>query len=804
MKKYFFWHTGLVAIFFFTVLLDVSVFSAEQGGGTADTTRPILTGAKYLDENPKDGRIDTIALTFSEKIKYPSFSAQHWNIDPGEIPGLAVIGLRYTLDDTIKLAIEVSDPSYTGPITPLKPTISSARAAGVTDSAGNMLVQFTGRTIEDGAAPFITEAVVFDTDVDGHIDEIGLAFSEPMYRTGIEESTFKGYWMVSGSDFASGAFAITELSVPDNALIGKIRFAEPSAFKTDLGNLHVTFEPGNGQYKDAAGNALAAGTISTSVDDVYPVLKDSAAPVVVTTEPAQNAKNVPLSGKITAKFSEPMNPGTVSHAVLNDYKTAEPTWSENNTVATWVYTGWPDNHALVFYITAGVAQQGIGSTDATMLMGGKLPYNLVFHTAVGAATPPPPVTPSKITGTQITINKNESSTFSQGVVLTLNAANAEEMQLSHSSDFSGLNWMPYSSTYSWSLTSGTGSKKVCVRFRNPAYTTSSTCDSITLKAPPAGVAFERFSINDDATKTHAPTVVLTIKAQNAKSMRIRNDNAFADEPWKSYSTTVKSWNLAGGYGKRTVYIQFLSKDGIVSNVYSDDILYTPYVPPPPGVFDKKDQIKAGELIKLQSDNNAATTHDNVVYYYGSDGKRYTFQSEKVFFSWFPNFAGLKELTPELMSSIPLGGNMQFRPGTYLIKSSGAPRVYAITPGGVLRPIKNEKAARRLFGNNWMARVVTISEADLLTYDTQSGAVLTEESSHPEGAIIEAEGKRYYMGASKLSGFTSTGFADNHFQSVFLVKLGKKPSYSSGSSISKKTTTHSRFHKKQKNGKVIAL
>lgn len=783
-------------------VLGMQVHGAYAVEAPQDTQRPTIKSAKYLDENPRDGKIDTIALLFSEKVKYATYATADWSVNPADIPGLAITGLRYATDDIIKFSVTVNG-SITGPLSlsGKNPSISTASGGiPVLDLDGNRLQPFSSVTVEDGAAPFIDEAAVLDEDGDGRVDSLSFHITEPMDLGSITVADFKKYWKLTGSDFGA-SLVITEATISDSGRMNVIKFTEPAVVKTNLGNMRLTYAPGGIEYVDAGRNALAPGVVSDVIGDMYPVLKDSAAPVIVSTEPAQQAKNVPVTGKIVVIFSEPMNPGTVGATVLNNYKTTGPEWSQGNTVATWVYAAWPDNHALVFYITAGTAAQGSGGTNALMLMGGTLPYNLVFQT--GASNTPPPIVNTKITNTSIAIDGGAAVTLSSNVTLSLTAEHATEMQVANSSNFSGLSWIPFASAKSWTFSAGTGNKKVCARFRNPGYTSGMVCDSITVKPAAKIATLEVFSINDDAPTTHNVNVTLTIKAKNAKSMRIRNDTNFSDEPWAGY-TTKRAWVLPGGYGKKTVYMQFLSPDGLLSNVFTEEINYTAYIAPPPGVIDAKKEITSGGLIKLQDDGNPATKHDNVVYYYGSDGKRYAFSSEKVFFSWYATFAGMQVLTPGLMSSIPLGGTMQIRPGTYLIKSSAGPRVYVITPGGVLRPLKNEKAARKFFGDKWMSRVVTVSDADLLNYDTTSGKEVTEAGSHPEGTIIEAGGKKYYMGTSKLQTFTDTGFSENNFQGVFLVKLKEKPKYGVSGTITKKTTTHSKFQKKQKNGKVIAL
>jgi hypothetical protein len=88
----------------------------------------------------------------------------------------------------------------------------------------------------------------------------------------------------------------------------------------------------------------------------------------------------------------------------------------------------------------------------------------------------------------IQINGGASTTNSVSVSLTLDASDSEsgisDMQF-RNSDGSWTGWEPYSTSKSWTLTSGDGSKTVYVHFRNNVGSISTFSDDITLEAPPA-------------------------------------------------------------------------------------------------------------------------------------------------------------------------------------------------------------------------------------------------------------------------------------------------------------------------------
>ena len=126
-------------------------------------------------------------------------------------------------------------------------------------------------------------------------------------------------------------------------------------------------------------------------------------------------------------------------------------------------------------------------------------------------------------------------------------------------------------------------------------------------------------------------------------------------------------------------------------------------------------LQPGDLIKIPEDGDAQTLSDTAVYLYGSDGKRYVFPNEKVYFSWYTDFKTVKTIPIEQMSTIPIGANVTYHPGFNLVKFQTDPKTYAVTRGGVLRWVKSEAIAQRWFGSRWSQHVDDISEAFYVNY-----------------------------------------------------------------------------------------
>lgn len=117
--------------------------------------------------------------------------------------------------------------------------------------------------------------------------------------------------------------------------------------------------------------------------------------------------------------------------------------------------------------------------------------------------------------------------------------------------------------------------------------------------------------------------------------------------------------------------------------------------------------ESGTLIKPAS--------SKAVYYCGADGKRYVFTSDKVYFTWYSDFTGVQTLTDEQIATIPLGGNVTYRPGIRMVKIQSDPKVYVVERGGVLRWVQSQVAAETLYGENWAKQIDDVSDAFFFNY-----------------------------------------------------------------------------------------
>lgn len=127
-------------------------------------------------------------------------------------------------------------------------------------------------------------------------------------------------------------------------------------------------------------------------------------------------------------------------------------------------------------------------------------------------------------------------------------------------------------------------------------------------------------------------------------------------------------------------------------------------------------ISVGTLIKLACPAGSDVNHPcRAVYFVGPQGKRHAFPNAKAYFTWYTDFSNINIVTGTEMASLPLGKNIVYRPGVRMVKFQTDPKVYVVSKGGVLRPIKSEAAAQVLYGAQWAKQVDDVSDAFLGDY-----------------------------------------------------------------------------------------
>ena len=170
-------------------------------------------------------------------------------------------------------------------------------------------------------------------------------------------------------------------------------------------------------------------------------------------------------------------------------------------------------------------------------------------------------------------------------------------------------------------------------------------------------------------------------------------------------------------------------------------------------------VSAGDLIR--------GTSFSTVYYYGSDGMRYTFPNEKIYFSWYADFSGVSTISDSELAAIPLGGNVKYRPGTHWVKIQSNPKVYAVARDGSIRWVESPAVAEALYGSSaWGSFVDDIP--DSFFEDYSEGVSLASASGLYEGALVSKSGNTYLIWGGKSRKVSSAGMSANRLQSKFVM------------------------------------
>lgn len=130
-----------------------------------------------------------------------------------------------------------------------------------------------------------------------------------------------------------------------------------------------------------------------------------------------------------------------------------------------------------------------------------------------------------------------------------------------------------------------------------------------------------------------------------------------------------------------------------------------------------------------------------IYIITSDYKRLYFPHESVYWTWYDDFSGVVTIPNICYDNYPNPNNLPhsvvYRPGSYLIKGSMTPSVYAVEPEGKIRKIGNEAVAAALYGSNWGSKVRVVPEVFLPNYTIVTPPI--EDAVPHNGMLIRRSG-----------------------------------------------------------------
>ena len=306
----------------------------------------------------------------------------------------------------------------------------------------------------------------------------------------------------------------------------------------------------------------------------------------------------------------------------------------------------------------------------------------------------------------IKINDGSGMTKIRKVQLYLTGPEwAKYMKISNQADLSDADWEGFKSTKTWYLGYGGGIKTVYTKFKSatnkvsPLYT-----KDIRLNVPEENsVSFE---INDEAETTNSRYVRIdVVYTSGVEGYVISNTNNFSGLEFKSISKSI-SWVLDPGEGNKKVYIQFLDSNGDKKTVVREIF------------YDEPDSyLKEGSLLKGLG---------STIYYLGYDGRLHPFLNGLVYHSWYEDFSDVRYVGNSKLKQYHIGQPVCVRPGTWLLKFRGLPKVYAVEPGCRLKPLLSEAEAFLVYGNNWGQRVLELDPVHMSSYNVLTYSVDDED------------------------------------------------------------------------------
>ncbi len=166
--------------------------------------------------------------------------------------------------------------------------------------------------------------------------------------------------------------------------------------------------------------------------------------------------------------------------------------------------------------------------------------------------------------------------------------------------------------------------------------------------------------------------------------------------------------------------------------------------PPPLVVDGPTTVPsavcAGAWLLTRAETISEVPRSSVIrgamdalYWYAADGRRFVFPNLNTFRTWYSGDAPcpvIYVIPDEVLASVPIAGNVTYRPGTRLLKIISDPTVYAVAHGGVLRRFASESVPVALFGTSWTRLLDDVPDAFFGNY--RAGAdIRTAADYNPE-------------------------------------------------------------------------
>ena len=684
---------------------------------------PTLTSVAFIDFD-HNGTIDRLKVTFDLNVTSCKFEVGDWPIAPGSV---GLTGPTGRLDgsgndtncdgSTNYFYLLVSgDPNETGyPSGMYVPADIYYKNQGTLDSVTVSSVPVPTQSIvnvDDNASPVLRSDGVnaptySDSDHNGTVDRLKLIFTEPVNFIfnssdwALAAGSLTGF-NLAGYSSGSGSSTIF-LNATANANITGVGTGTAPTIRYAMLGIGV---------QDKVGNSMAGMTSAINISD-------GASPVIVSTVPAAGSTGVSVTTSyVRVTFSEPMLTSATSVSISSGSWLA-PSWSGNTVTRSRLTTLSYDTNITVTTTGEDTAGYLLSSGTSPAVTN---PWS--FRTTTDPSTIS--ASQSTVSASPTSVTANGSSTSTVTVTIKNGAGsplNDKTVTLSSSrgatdtivtvvgvTDADGKAYFQVRSNTAGAatLTAVTGDGTVI----NQTATVTFTAVTPT----PGPVSASRSSLyaspsSVTANNSSYATIYVTV--------RDASDNLLSGKTVTLSSSrgSLDSITIVSGTTNSSGQATFQVKSGSVGTATLTAVADGTTITQTVTVTFTSSSLSLiyGDLFK-ESGSTA-------VYYYADNGKRYVFPTSAIYFSWYSDFSTIKTVSHSTVTSVPFGGNVIVKPGTYLVQFVSMdtpfrvldPKVYVLTSAGQLRWVTSASVAAAFYGADWERKIVAVPEVYKTNY-----------------------------------------------------------------------------------------
>ncbi|MBI5071357.1 Ig-like domain-containing protein [Candidatus Falkowbacteria bacterium] len=602
----------------------------------------------------------------------------------------------------------------------------------LTVSGVNMLPQTA-----NAWTPTLTSVAFSDFDHNGTIDRLKVTFDLAVTSCKFE-----------AGDWAVGAGSIG-LTAPTGRLNGvggdfdcngttNYFYLLVSGDANETGYPATMYVQADLQYKNLG--TLDSVTVSGVGAPTQPLrnVDDNASPVIISTVPTAGATGVSTTlSYIRVTFSEPMQTSATSLSISSG-SWLMPAWSDGDkTVTRSRLTSPPydtnitvstSGEDLVGYLLSSGASPAITNpwsfrtgTDPALAVSASLSTVSASPTSVTADGSSVSViiatiknsSGSALSGKTVTVSSSRGATDTIAIVNGTTDASGKAYFQAHSNT-------PGSATFTAVADGVTVDQTASVVFTGVVSSSVSASRSSVLAIPASVVADGSSYSVVYVTVRDASDALLSGKTVTLSSNRGSSDAITIVDGTTNSSGQATFQVRSGATGTATLTA---IADGVT-------ISQTTTV-----TFTGTSTLVYGDLFK-----EAGST---AVYYYADNGKRYVFPTQAIYFSWYTNFSTIKTVSHTIVTSVPFGGNVLAKPGTFLVQFVSMdtpfrvldPKVYVLTATGQLRWITSASVATSLYGADWEKKIIAVPEVYKTNYgNAVAGADVSSTADYSKVSV----------------------------------------------------------------------